>query len=175
MGNGDESALSSFYEATASRAYGVVLRIVNDEALSEDIVTDVYFEIWQKASAYDSGRGRPVTWLLTVCRNRALDEYRRRSSRRRTEQSAAALDVANDVVQPDSLLEATEQGHAVHEVLATMKPDQRQMIALAFFRGYTHQQIADYTRTPLGTVKSGIRRALQMLQARLCEEVGASG
>ena len=175
MASGDEAALSSFYEATVSRAYGVVLRIVNDEALTEDIVTDVYYQVWQKAKRYAPDRGRPITWLLTICRNRALDEYRRRSTRQRTAQSAAALDVSEDVQGPDELLEAVEEGHVLHTVLADMSPEQRQLIALAFFKGLTHQQIADYTQTPLGTVKSGIRRALQTMETKLPKEVAVSG
>ncbi len=163
MSAGNEQALGEFYDATLGRVFGVAVRIVGDSTLAEDVVTVVYHEAWKNAARYDQLRGRPITWLLTICRNRALDEYRRESSAARKVEAAAMLDVPGSVDEPDALLQAAEEGHVVHALLATISPDDRQIIALAFFKGLSHQQIADYTDLPLGTVKSRIRRTLSAL------------
>ncbi len=163
MAEGNEKALNELYDATLGKVFGVAMRIVGDTALAEDVVTDVYHEAWNKAGRYEQTRGRPITWLLTICRSRALDQYRREASAARKVEAAAAAGIAGGVAEPDELLESVEQGHAVHAVLMTISDEDRQLIGLAFFRGLSHRQIADVTDMPLGTVKSRIRRALQSL------------
>ncbi|MEO1246400.1 MAG: sigma-70 family RNA polymerase sigma factor [Pseudomonadota bacterium] len=171
MAKGHEQSLSDLYDATLTRVYGVAMRIVGDATLAEDVVTDVYLDIWNKAGLYDRKRGRPITWLLSICRNRALDEYRRESSVARKAEAAAA-EAADTVDEPDTLLESVEAGHVVHALLATISADDRQLLALAFFRGLSHQQIAELTQMPLGTVKSRIRRALHTLGDAAPAELG---
>ncbi len=163
MANGSEHALREFYDATLGKVYGVAIRIVGDSTLAEDVVTDVYHDAWNNASNYSRERGRPLAWLLTICRNRALDRYRHESSAARTIEAAATQQVSDAVDEPDALLESVQEGHAVHTLLATISTEDRQLVALAFFRGLTHQQIAEVTAMPLGTVKSRIRRALSTL------------
>ena len=163
MATGNEQALSDFYDATLGKVYGVAIRIIGDSTLAEDVVTDVYYDAWCNAATYKRDRGRPLAWLLTICRNRALDRYRHESSAARTMESAAAQQVPDVVDEPDMLLASVEESHAVHALLATISIEDRQLIALAFFRGLTHQQIAEVTAMPLGTVKSRIRRALNTL------------
>lgn len=169
---GNEQALSDLYDATLNKVYGVAIRIVGDTMLAEDVVTDVFLDVWNNAGRYDQKRGRPITWLLTICRNRALDEYRRESSALRKLEAAAVGESPEDVDAPDALLESVEAGHAVHALLATISTDDRQLIALAFFRGLSHQQIAELTQLPLGTVKSRIRRALNTLGEAAPAELG---
>ena len=164
MAEGSEGALHEFYDATLAKVYGVAIRILGDSALAEDVVTDVYHDVWSHAGAYSRDRGRPIGWLLTICRNRALDRYRRESSAHRTLEAAATEPAFDSVAKPDSLLEAVEEGHVVHALLASVSNEDRQLIALAFFRGYTHEQIASVTSMPLGTVKSRIRRVLKSLR-----------
>jgi len=171
MAAGDEKAMSDFYDATLSKVYGLALRILGDSANAEEVVTDVYYEAWNKAASYDRARGRPITWLLTICRSRAIDEYRRESAESRKLQAAASDDNQQAGIDPDRMLEAVEEGHAVHSLLAGIAPKDRQLIALAFFRGFNHQQIAGFTGMPLGTVKSRIRRALQSLGESLPAEL----
>ena len=173
MAEGDEQALSDLYDATLGRVYGVAVRIVGDAALAEDVVTDVFLDVWNKAAQYDRARGRPITWLLTICRNRALDEYRRESSAQRKVEAAAAGTLPETAEEPDMLLESVQAGHTVHTLLAAISTEDRQLIALAFFRGLSHQQIADVTDMPLGTVKSRIRRALNSLGEAAPAEMGA--
>ncbi|MFK8017320.1 MAG: RNA polymerase sigma factor [Gammaproteobacteria bacterium] len=170
MSGGDQKALADFYDATLGRAYSVAMRIIHDAALAEDVVIEAYHDAWRNAASFDVKRGRPITWLLTLCRNRALDVYRRRASAERKTQAATAMAVLPDDEGPDDLLSATEQQHVVHAALAEMEPNDRQLIGLAFFKGFTHQQIATSLDLPLGTVKTRIRRALKLLQARIPRE-----
>ena len=163
MATGNEQALSDLYDATLGKVYGVAIRIVGDSALAEDVVTDVYHDAWNNAATYSRERGRPLAWLLTICRNRALDRYRHEASAARTIDAAGSEPAPNSIDGPDALLESIEEGHAVHALLATISTEDRQLIALAFFKGLTHQQIAEVTAMPLGTVKSRIRRALSTL------------
>ena len=172
MAIGDEQALGDFYDATLGKVYGVAVRIVGNSVLAEDVVTDVYHEAWKNAATYSRDRGRPLAWLLTICRNRALDRYRHESSAARTIEAAATEPEPDANDEPDRLLEAVEQGHAVHTLLATISTEDRQLIALAFFRGLTHREIADVTAMPLGTVKSRIRRALNTLSDAAPTELG---
>ena len=163
MSTGSEQALSELFDATLDKVFGVAVRIVGDSTLAEDVVTDVYHDAWRNAARYSSDRGRPITWLLAICRNRALDEIRREASMARKAEAAASMTVPASVAEPVDLLEAVEAGHVVHSLLSTISPDDRQLLALAYFRGLSHQQIADQTGLPLGTVKSRIRRALSTL------------
>ena len=163
MSTGNERALGELFDATLDKVFGVAIRIVGDSTLAEDVVTDVYHDAWRNAARYRPNRGRPITWLLAICRNRALDEIRHEASMARKVEAAAALEVPVSVAGPDDLLETVEAGHVVHSLLATISPDDRQLLALAYFRGLSHQQIADQTGLPLGTVKSRIRRALSTL------------
>ena len=168
MSEGNEQALNALYDATLGRVYAVAKSIVGESSNAEDVVTDVYWQAWTTAGKYEPARGRPITWLLTICRSRAIDEYRRLSATRRGIEAATAEQLPL-VDEPDDLLQVAEKGHIVHGLLEEMEPAQRQLVALAFFRDLSHQQISDCTGLPLGTVKSNLRRALQKLRQALAE------
>ncbi|MEM7765728.1 MAG: sigma-70 family RNA polymerase sigma factor [Pseudomonadota bacterium] len=176
MAAGNEQALSDLYDATLSKVFGVAVRILGDSVLAEDVVTEVYYQAWTHASDFRRERGTPLAWLLTMCRNRALDRYRHEASKQRTLEAASAEPTPDVVAEPDFLLESLEEGQAVHALLASIADDDRQLIALAFFRGFTHQQIAAITSMPIGTVKSRLRRALQTLgkAASVDQQVGST-
>lgn len=169
MAAGNEQALNSLYDATLAKVYAVAKRIIGEPSAAEDIVTDVYWQAWTNASQYEPERGRPVTWLLTICRSRAIDEYRRQAAARRSIDAARAAEELPLAEEPDDMLQATDDEHAVHALLKKMEPGQRQLIALAFFKDFSHQQIADCTGLPLGTVKTTVRRALLKLRDALSE------
>ncbi|MBL8345601.1 MAG: sigma-70 family RNA polymerase sigma factor [Rubrivivax sp.] len=165
----DERALEALYDATAARVNGLVLRITQRAALAEEVLEDTYWQVWRQAPRFDADRGRPITWLLAMARSRAIDALRREQ---RFQHDALPEDDATEAVElsdaralpPQDLLEAT-RGHAhVHAALASLEPRSRQLVALAFFRGLTHEEIAEQQGLPLGTVKSLIRRALQQLK-----------
>lgn len=165
----DERALEALYDATAARVNGLVLRITQRAALAEEVLEDTYWQVWRQAPRFDAQRGRPITWLLAMARSRAIDALRREHRFQHDalpeDDSAEAADLSDArALPPQDLLEAT-RGHAhVHAALASLEPRSRQLVALAFFRGLTHEEIAAQQGLPLGTVKSLIRRALQQLK-----------
>lgn len=160
----DPAALAMLYDATVSRTFALAMRMLKDPHTVEEVVSDVYLQVWRTASTYASERGTVSTWILMICRSRALDALRSRS------EPVVRHGLVEDVESagaddPLDLLAATERSSSVHAALAALAPLPRQLIALAFFRGYTHQEIATFTGMPLGTVKSLIRRALSSLRA----------
>ena len=167
----DEQALAALYDATLSRTYGLVLRIVKRAALAEEVVEDAYFQVWRQAPRFDPSRGKAITWLLAMARSRAIDALRREARFR-----ADSLDEdetperADDHNPPtDDLLDAARRYADLHQALQALNAQPRQLVALAFFRGLSHEEIASQTALPLGTVKSQIRRALITLRDRLGE------
>ena len=164
----DERALEALYDATAARVNGLVRRLTQRAALAEEVLEETYWQVWREAPRFDAARGRPITWLLSMARSRAIDALRREQRFQHEalpedgEDPAAWSDASTPA--PQDLLEAT-RGHAhVHAAIASLEPRARQLVALAFFRGLTHEEIAAQQAMPLGTVKSLIRRALQQLR-----------
>jgi RNA polymerase sigma factor (sigma-70 family) len=163
----DERALAALYDATLVRVYGLVLRIVRRPPLAEEVVEDAYFQVWRQAQRFDPARGRALTWLLRMARSRAIDALRReaRFMHDRLEAEQTPDTVAER--STDDLLEAA-RGHAeLHRALMLLNAQPRQLVALAFLRGLSHEEIASQTALPLGTVKSQIRRALITLRQAL--------
>jgi RNA polymerase sigma factor (sigma-70 family) len=170
MAGGDETALGAFYDATVTRVYGLAARICGNTALAEEVAADVYYQCWTQAARYDAARSKVMSWLLMICRSRAINAVRARDP-------AFAHEAPESLVEDDEqrprerdqqdLLELVQSGTAVHAALATLSPVQRQMIGLAFFRGFSHLEIAAHAKLPLGTVKSHIRRALELLRRNL--------
>jgi RNA polymerase sigma-70 factor (ECF subfamily) len=164
----DERALLALYEATLSRVYGLVLRLVRRAQLAEEVAEEVYFQVWRQAPRFDPERGRPLTWLLGMARSRAIDAIRRESRFQHEELDEQATVLATPAAESGDELLAVAQGHAeLHRALLLLKPQPRQLVALAFFNGLSHEEIASQTSLPLGTVKSQIRRALITLREAL--------
>jgi RNA polymerase sigma-70 factor (ECF subfamily) len=163
----DESALADFYDATVGKAYGLALRITRQPEAAEEVVEDVYFQVWRDAARFDPARGKVLTWLLTICRSRALDYLRRKDEAElHPDPDEFQSEVAVEGSDPLDILQATECAGAIHKALASLGPLPRQLITLAFFRGLSHQEIADHCKMPLGTVKTTLRRAFE--QMRTC-------
>lgn len=164
----DERALLALYEATLSRVYGLVLRLVRRSQLAEEVAEDVFFQVWRQAPRFDPQRGRPLTWLLGMARSRAIDAIRREARFQHEELDEEASPIAAPATESGDELLAVAQGHAeLHRALLLLKPQPRQLVALAFFSGLSHEEIASQTHLPLGTVKSQIRRALITLRESL--------
>lgn len=164
----DERALLALYEATLSRVYGLVLRLVRRPQLAEEVTEDVYYQVWRQAPRFDPERGRPLTWLLAMARSRAIDAIRREARFQHDELDEEAAPVSAPPAESGDELLAVAQGHAeLHRALLLLKPQPRQLVALAFFNGLSHEEIASQTHLPLGTVKSQIRRALITLRETL--------
>lgn len=167
---GDRQALAELYASYARLIYSFAVKVAGDSALAEDVVQDVFLRIWRGAGQFDPQRGRLASWMLQITRNRALDLLRSRS---RARPAGGAEDVTlHDPQREEDPSEEMATAVHVREALAGLSPEQRQAIDLAFFHGLTHQQIAERTGIPLGTIKSRLRLALVNLRRQL--EAGAS-
>lgn len=164
----DEQALAEIYEFMAGRVYGLALRITRHAQTAEEVTEDAFWQIWRQAPRFDAARGSVTAWILTITRSRALDALRRRDpAEPLDEHHLADLPGGSD---PQDLLAAVQRQHRLHAALRMLDPLPRQLLALAFFRGLSHEEIAEHMRLPLGTVKSHIRRTLQRLRDFLAAE-----
>lgn len=164
----DEEALGELHDAVLGRVHGLVRRIVHDERCAEEVTEDVFFQIWRQADRYDATRGRPLGWILTIARTRALDSLRRADPA--TPHPDPDLLRESWSGEPDEiadLLGASREARHLHMAVKSLDPLPRQLLALAFFCGLTHEEIAARSDLPLGTVKSQIRRALITLRDAL--------
>jgi RNA polymerase sigma-70 factor, ECF subfamily len=172
VGRQDEAALGELYDATVAKLFGLARAILRNPADAEEVVCDTYTQVWQTAGLYDASRGSIMGWLVTICRSRALDLLRQRRVRERTASTAEELGTELPFAEPgpEDIIESVQQNTAVHRALATLPAVRRRAVALAFFQGLSHQEIAQVMGLPIGTVKSHIRRALGALEAELTKE-----
>ena len=181
-GLGDRAAFATLYERTASHLFAVVLRINRDRGQAEDILQEVYVNVWRAASGFDAAQSQPLTWLTSIARNRAIDSLRRAQTQPQWRSSTLANDdeesdvydaVADDSPGPLDLLSRASDARELSHCMQALTPPQRQSVALAFYDGLSHAEVAETMRQPLGTVKSWVRRALMSLKA--CLEAATAG
>ena len=168
----DATAVAELYEQYGSVLYGVILRILGRRPDADEVLQEVFIRVWNHAEKYDETCGTPTAWLMRVARNRAIDCLRARRARGDVDApEAQPLDTMHGttaaVATPESLAEAAEQGGAVRDALAALPDEQRSLIEAAFFEGYTHRELADRFRLPLGTVKARIRNGMMTMRQRL--------
>ena len=170
----DEQALAALYDATLPRVYGLALRLVRQAALAEEVAEDTYFQVWRQAARYNPDRGQALAWLLGMARSRAIDALRREARFRHAPLDDDDTDRQGPAegASGDELLAATRRHAALNQALLRLPPQPRQLLALSFFRGLSHEEIASQTQLPMGTVKSQIRRALLSLRDVLGETPG---
>ncbi len=156
----NEDALSHFYDLTINRVYGLALRITGKAEEAEEVVSDVYFQVWGQADRYREEKASIMAWLLNICRSRAIDRLRKQRQSSPEISDSECSDSIALVATPEYLLANTQQHSLIHQALQKLSSVQRQLLSLAFFRGMTYQEIADFIEMPLGTVKSHIRRSL---------------
>jgi len=166
---GDRNALGALYKSTVPLLFSVARRILANAADVEEVICDIYTQVWQTAAQYDVTRGSVKTWLVMICRSRAIDRYRQNDSRAVGEVCVGEerADAFSTGFALDDLLQALQRGTAIHDAIEQLSPLRRRLLALAFFHGLTHQEIAATTDLALGTVKSHIRRALATLRTNL--------
>ena len=170
---GDERALGELFDLVAPWILGLVLHIVHDEDEAEEVVSDVFVQVWRHIDQHDAGRGPLVPWVLSIARNRSLDALRRR---RRWWRKSARLEQAHTVdvgaIPPVAPHEAAVPGwpvhREVHAALAALPEEQRRVVLLSYFEGLSHREIAQRLHQPLGTVKTRLRTGHQ----RLTESLG---
>jgi len=164
----DMRAFEQLYDRYGRLVYGLVFRIVQQAGTAEEIVQDVFLQLWRNAARYDALRGPFLPWLLTMARNRALDNLRLKSERqRRREDQTEELPSICAVPQFEKELDQKRRASRIRELLTSLQPQQKRAIELAYFEGLTHTEIADTLQEPLGTVKSWIRNGLLRLREGL--------
>lgn len=169
---GDQAAFAEFYEATSPHLYGVALRILKDGPAAEEILQEAYVNVWHHAASYEVAKSQPMTWLTSIVRNRCLDQLRRReietvSLSPDDDDDAPTYDPPSDAMTPGEMLLAGAEARSVRECVETLDAGPRQAIALAFYQGLSHAELAAHMREPLGTVKSWVRRGLERLKSCL--------
>ena len=165
---GDAQAFERLYHATSAKLFGVCLRLLSDRSDAEDVLQDAYAAIWRKAAQYDAAIASPITWLAMIAHNKAIDRLRTDGATR----NALPIEFAEDVsdASPGAVALAEHAGEArrLDHCLQRLEARRRTLIRTAFFDGATYEELARRTDTPIGTVKSWIRRGL--LQLRTCLE-----
>lgn len=162
----DTTALSEFYDQTAASLFSFALRMLHNAHDAEEVIQDVFMQIWHKAPSFDPDLGLAFSWSLSIARNRCIDRLRSHQRRARVlvetpEGEAADAPAEAPPAQPGL---ATDELEVVREALGTLPEDQKEAIEMAFFRGLTHHEIAEALSQPLGTVKARIRRGMLKLR-----------
>jgi RNA polymerase sigma-70 factor (ECF subfamily) len=160
---GDRQAFAELYGAMRAKLFAVSLRIVRERPLAEEALQDSFVAIWNHASDYARARGAPSTWMAAIVRNRSLDLVRRTREMPDIDDVLSSQLVDESAV-PALAVEARAEAHALERCLAELDAEQRQSIALAFYHGLTHSELAAHLHRPLGTVKTHVRRGLLKLR-----------
>lgn len=172
---GDRAAFATVYRLASAHLFGVILRIQSDRTLAEDLLQDTFVNIWRAAGSFDAARAQPLTWLTSIARHRAIDSLRRTQTEPRTV-SHVRLDAAgedevdlfddlpSDGPGPLDLLQQAADARSLGRCIGQLSGEQQQALALAFYQGHSHAEVAEHLSQPLGTVKSWLRRGLMALK-----------
>jgi len=165
----DQEAFRRLYDLTATKLFGICLRICGERQAAEDVLQEVYVIIWRRAPSFDAARASPITWMATIARNRSID-WRRANRRATGDRSPGAVgpanDPADDAPAADMALIGQEEVQQLHDCLMILNEKARQAIRAAFLGGLTYSDLAQREGVPLATMKSTVRRGL--LQLRKC-------
>ena len=163
----ERAAFEQLYARYSNILYATAMKFLKQDADAQDVVQDVFIQIWDKAKLYDPTKGKPLTWALTMTRNRSIDRIRaiqRRTRLRDDFEKETVLDESAGVREALSGVDASEKSQILRDAVGRLSPEQRKVIELAFFRGFTQSEIADRLGEPLGTVKARARRGLMKLK-----------
>ena len=165
---GDRVAFRQLYDVTAPSLLGVAVRIVRQRDRAEEVLQDAFVNVWNRAAAYQATLSQPMTWLTAIVRNRALDELRS-SARHSAEspedwESGAAPEVEDERTEPLRLLEQAADALAIRDCLDEIDGPQRQCLALVYYHGFSHSEVAVHVGSPIGSVKVWVRRGLDKLK-----------
>lgn len=170
----DEAALAALYDRYSSLLFGLVLRIVKERQEAEDLLQDIFLQVWEKAPAFDHNRGHLYGWLVTLSRNRSIDRIRQKQSlnrRHRKLEEGTALEepLQQNAHNPFALVVALEKASQVRDALQHLPQEQKDVIMLAYFGGYSQSEVAHLLDVPLGTVKTRTRQGMRKLHTMLRE------
>ena len=164
VGQGDAEAFTILYDRHGRAAFSLAHRIMGERQAAEDLVQDAFLKLWRSATSYRPERGSVRIWLLSIVRNRSIDQLRAHASRRRTQDR---LEVSAPRSQPSEAFAETwrnSQREQVREAMNTLPPEQRKVVELAYFSGYTHVQVSKLLDVPLGTMKGRMRQGLKKMR-----------
>ena len=164
---GDRNAFETVYRQASGRVFAICLRVLGDRAEAEDVVQEVFTTVWHKAAQFDAARASAITWLGMIARNRAIDRLRAAPSVASLAPIELADDVADHAPTPAAAAERTAEGARLERCLSQLDGRRRSLIRVAFFEGATYEELAARVGSPLGSVKSWIRRGLLQLKACL--------
>ncbi len=174
VATGDRRAFDELYDRFSGMLFSTAYRVLNNQQAAEDVLQDVFVQIWEKAPLYDPSRGKPMTWAVTLTRNKAIDRLRSTQRRSRlqddVQRESETFEQFDDRSSFDAVVSG-ETGKLVREALQKLSPDQREAIELAFFSSLTQNEIAERLGEPLGTVKARIRRGMMKLRDVLGPEL----
>lgn len=166
-GQGDRASFEQLYDRYAGVLFSMAYRVLNDQGAAEDVLQDVFIQIWDKAPTFDPARGKPLTWAVTMTRNKSIDRLRSTHRRYRlqdeVERETEIMEQTPDRSSTDAV-DSAEKSRIVRDAVMQLSKEQRQAIELAFFSGLTQVEIAEELKEPLGTVKARIRRGMMKLK-----------
>ncbi len=158
----NQQAFSYLYDNYAAALYGVIMKMLNKEEAAKDLLQEVFLKIWRNIDSYDAGKGKLYTWMLNIARNASIDVLR--SSSFNQEKKISAIE--NNVNDNSALTTSIKTDHVgLKQIVAGLKEDHKQIIDLAYFKGYTQEEIAKELNIPVGTVKTRTRSALMQLKS----------
>ena len=167
VAGGDRQALAAVYRDTSAKLFGICLRILGDRGEAEDVLQEVYLTVWNKAAVFDAERASPITWLVTIARNRAIDRLRSGGVIRKADPIEAAVELSDPAPSAAAEVEAVDDRRRLESCLGELEPQHSAAIRTAFLDGVTYEDLAAQMDVPLGTMKSWIRRGLLRLRACL--------
>ena len=173
IGQGDRESFTKLYDRFSGVLFSVAYRVLNNHEAAQDVLQDVFIQIWDKAPHYDPARGKPVTWAVTLTRNKAIDLVRSTQRRSRLRDEVQVQAETGERFDDRSSFDAVASGedrHLVLEAMRKLSPDQREAISLTFFSALTQVEIAERLGEPLGTIKARIRRGMMKLRGLLGSE-----
>jgi RNA polymerase sigma-70 factor (ECF subfamily) len=172
----DAGSLQTLYDESSRVLYSLALRVLNDREDAEEVILDVYQQVWKAVDRYDPARGTVLAWLAVMTRHRAIDRLRQSNVRRTREIPVeAAAEAASGSPAPEAETILEQRRRLIREAMGTLAPEQREPIELAFFSGMSHSEVAETLGAPLGTIKTRIRTGMQKLRKALPAELSVAG
>lgn len=166
VAKGDEAAFERLYAETRAKLYGVLLRILGRPALAEEVMQETYLKVWKMADQFDPAIASPITWMVAIARNRAIDIVRKRGSDVSIEEEPDAMEVASEAPAPLARREMTEELKRLLTCLGKLDPEKQRIVLLAYYSGWSRDQLAQKLDIPVNTIKTWLRRSL--LEIREC-------
>lgn len=174
IAQGDHASLAELYDRFSGVLFSVAYRVLNNQEAAEDVLQDVFVQIWEKAPSYDPARGKPMTWAVTLTRNKSIDRLRSTQRRNRLQDDVQREAETFEQFDDQSSFDAVASGETaqlVREAIRKLSKDQREAIELAFFSSLTQTEIAERLGEPLGTIKARIRRGMMKLKDVISPEL----